>query len=430
MVPASFLVIIRVVYFLNIPTYLRKQLLTQKEEKMIEIKGAFNTAKVFTDMVEPEAMSQIFNICCQKAFEGSKIRIMPDVHAGKGCVIGTTMTITDKVVPNLVGVDIGCGMLVANIGKTDVDFQKLDDLIRKEIPSGFSIRNRAHSLVKKAELSELACAESIDLNRAMLSIGTLGGGNHFLEADRDDDGNVYIVIHSGSRHLGTEVASFYQKKAFEQLSGLYGKEAKEKIIRKLTEEGRKNEIQEELKKLGGMPVPKEFAYCEGSLFSQYINDMKITQAYAVLNRRAMLDVIVSGMNFDVMDTFTTIHNYIDTDNMIVRKGAVSARDGERLIIPMNMRDGSLVCTGKGNLDWNCSAPHGAGRIMSRGKAKATVSVDEYRDSMSGIFSTSVGAATVDESPMVYKPMEEILSNIGDTVSVDRIIRPIYNFKAS
>ena len=241
---------------------------------------------------------------------------------------------------------------------------------------------------------------------------------------------MYIVIHSGSRHLGTEVASFYQKKAFEQLSGLYGKEAKEKIIRKLTEEGRKNEIQEELKKLGGMPVPKEFAYCEGSLFSQYINDMKITQAYAVLNRQAMLDVIVSGMNFDVMDTFTTIHNYIDTDNMIVRKGAVSARDGERLIIPMNMRDGSLVCTGKGNLDWNCSAPHGAGRIMSRGKAKATVSVDEYRDSMSGIFSTSVGAATVDESPMVYKPMEEILSNIGDTVSVDRIIRPIYNFKAS
>lgn len=399
---------------------------------MIELSGKYNTAKVFTDVIEQEAISQIINMCNQKAFEDSCVRIMPDVHAGKGCTIGTTMTIKDKVVPNLVGVDIGCGMEVAWLGKIDIDFAKLDNVIRTYVPSGFNIRNKVSPIARKIDLTQLYCYDKIKEyeDRAMLSIGTLGGGNHFIEVDRNDDGDMYLVIHSGSRHLGVAVATFYQKEAYRRLSKKFGREAQDKVINKLKAEGRVQEIQTELKKLTAFSVPEEFAYCEGELFEAYVHDMKIVQQYAVLNRQVILAEICLNMGIPHGGKITTIHNYLDTENMILRKGAVSAQAGEKLIIPINMRDGSLICTGKGNPDWNCSAPHGAGRVMSRAKAKAEVSLEEFEESMKGIYTTSVGRGTLDESPMAYKTISDILDNIGDTVEVSEIIKPVYNFKAS
>ena len=398
---------------------------------MIELKGKYNSARVFTDVIEQDAVTQIIAFCSQPMSEGAKIRIMPDVHAGAGCTIGTTMTITDKVIPNLVGVDIGCGMETVRLKEKHIELQKLDKLIYEKIPSGFAIREKPHRYSEKMDLGELYCIKHIDPLRAEKSIGTLGGGNHFIEADTGEDGSIYIVIHSGSRHLGVEVAKYYQNEAYRRLNKSSDKEVNE-LIARLKAEGRQKHIQTELKKLENTKttdVPKHLAYCEGELFNQYIHDMKIVQQFAMLNCQAMMDEIIKGMHLHVTEQFTTIHNYIDTDTMILRKGAVSAEAGEKLLIPINMRDGSLICTGKGNPDWNCSAPHGAGRLMSRSQAKQSFTVSEFKKQMDGIYTTSVNAQTLDECPMAYKSMEDIVDNIGDTVEINEIIKPIYNFKA-
>ncbi len=397
---------------------------------MIEINGRYNSAKVYTDIIDEGAVGQITELCCQEFTEGSRIRIMPDVHAGAGCVIGTTMTITDKIVPNLVGVDIGCGMETLILRDRHIEPEQLDTLIRERIPSGFGIRSKPHRFMERIDLSKLRCAERIDLRRAELSLGTLGGGNHFIEADKGESG-MYIVIHSGSRHLGVEVAKYYQQAAYEQLNRSDDAAARA-LIDELKAQGRQTEIRRELAKLKNTKrtsVPKHLAYVSGQLFDDYIHDMKIVQEYAMLNRLAMADEIEKGMKIKVKDSFTTIHNYIDTENMILRKGSVSAQKGERLIIPVNMRDGSIICIGKGNEDWNFSAPHGAGRLMSRSEAKESFTVSEFKKQMKGIYTTSVGQGTLDECPMAYKSMDAILDNIGDTADVAEIIKPVYNFKA-
>lgn len=397
---------------------------------MLELKGKYADARVFTDVVDNESISQVINLLNQPYVEGTKIRMMPDIHAGAGCTIGTTMTISDKVCPNLVGVDIGCGMETIRIRETHIEPQKLDKVIREGIPSGFSVREKTHRFVSEIDLSKLFCAKYVNMDRALCSIGTLGGGNHFIEANKDDAGNIYVVIHSGSRHLGLQVANYYQDAAYKSLT-TYSQEELSSIIEKLKAEGRKKEIQKTLQQIKAKhsPVPKPLAYVEGELFEQYIHDMKIAQQYAQINRRAMMDVIVKGMGFHVEEQFTTIHNYIDTDHMILRKGAVSAQAGEKLLIPINMRDGSLICTGKGNPDWNYSAPHGAGRLMSRSAAKETFTVSEFKTQMDGIYTTSVGRSTLDECPMAYKNMDDIVNNIGPTVTIEVVIKPIYNFKA-
>lgn len=397
---------------------------------MIELQGKYAAAKVFTDVVDEASISQVITLLNQPYVQGSRVRMMPDIHAGAGCTIGTTMTIADKICPNLVGVDIGCGMETIRIKETYIEPQKLDKVIREGIPSGFDIRTKAHRFAEDIDLSELCCAKKVDTDRAYHSIGTLGGGNHFIEANRDDDGNIYIVVHSGSRHLGLEIANYYQEAAYRALTS-YSKEEIDGAIETLKAAGREKEIQSVLKqmKTKTSPVPKPLAYVEGALFDQYLHDTKIAQRFAELNRQAMVDTIVKGMKFHVVEQFTTIHNYIDVDNRILRKGAVSARAGERLLIPINMRDGSLLCTGKGNEDWNFSAPHGAGRLMSRSAAKETFTVSEFKKQMEGIYTTSVSRSTLDECPMAYKGMEDIVGNIEPTVTVDAVIKPIYNFKA-
>ena len=397
---------------------------------MVELQGKYAVAKVFTDVVDTESISQVINLLNQPYAENAHVRMMPDVHAGAGCTIGTTMIVKDKICPNLVGVDIGCGMETIKIKENHIEPQKLDIIIRDGIPSGFSIREKAHRFASEIDLTELCCAKHVNIDRALYSIGTLGGGNHFIEADKDDDGNIYIVVHSGSRYLGLQIANYYQDAAYKALAS-YSQEEIGIAIAQLKADGRQKEIQKVLKRLKSKHnlVPKLLSYIEGELFDQYIHDMKIAQEYAELNRRAMMNVIVKGMGFHVVEQFTTIHNYIDVDNMILRKGAVSAQAGERVLVPINMRDGSLICTGKGNEDWNCSAPHGAGRLMSRSAAKETFTVSEFRRQMNGIYTTSVGRSTLDECPMAYKNMKDIVDNIGPTVEIDAIIKPIYNFKA-
>lgn len=359
---------------------------------MMKIKGHYNSAIVFTDRVDQSAIDQIKNLCNQEFVKGSKIRIMSDVHSGMGCTIGTTMTIKDTVVPNLVGVDIGCGLEVAQLKETELDLTLLDATIYQSIPSGFNVRRKAHNYNQYIDLKKLHCAKQVDLHRAALSVGTLGGGNHFIEVNRDSKGKLYLVIHSGSRHLGHEVASLYQKRA----------------------SGKTND---------------PLAYLSGKDFNHYLHDMKIIQQFAELNRKAMLDELVQQLNLTVVHQFTTIHNYIDTERMILRKGAVSALKGEKLIIPLNMRDGSLLCVGKGNPDWNYSAPHGAGRVLSRRQARQKLNLADYRKSMQGVFTTSVNQSTLDEAPEAYRPSEEILQNITPTVEVLEKLLPIYNFKA-
>ena len=398
---------------------------------MIEIKGKYSEAKIFTDIVDSASVAQVQELCNQEFAAGSRIRLMPDIHAGKGCTIGTTMTITDKVAPNLVGVDIGCGMETIRVRESRIELQKLDKLIYERIPSGFSIREKAHRYLSQIDLSQLCCARHVDLIRAEKSIGTLGGGNHFIEVDRDDEGNLYIVVHSGSRHLGVEVAGYYQEAGYKVLNRTDDASV-EALIAQLKAEGREREIQKELKKLKNIKqtsIPRELAYVSGELFEQYLHDMKIVQQFAALNRQAMMDEIVKGMKLHVEEQFTTIHNYIDTEQMILRKGAVSARAGEQLLIPINMRDGSLICVGRGNEDWNYSAPHGAGRLMSRAEAKQSFTVSEFKKQMANVYTTSVNRSTLDECPMAYKGMQDILDNIGPTAEVVKIIRPIYNFKA-
>lgn len=363
----------------------------------------------------------------QDYINDAKIRIMPDCHAGAGCVIGTTMTISDKVCPNLVGVDIGCGMLAVRIAEKDVDLPKLDDVINTYVPAGFNVNNEP--LGNFNHLNGLVAPA--DLPLAYRSIGSLGGGNHFIELDKDEDGNLWLVIHTGSRHLGLEVAKYYQEFAYKQLKDLDVGDKIKTVIADLKAKGREKEIEKTIKvlKMQEPHIPKSLCYVSGQTFKDYIHDMEIVQKHAELNRKYIADTVIEKMGWHICEEFQTIHNYIDTKNLILRKGSVSARDGEKLIIPINMRDGPLICVGKGNPDWNYSAPHGAGRILSRSEAKDAVGIDEFRESMKGIYSSSVMESTIDESPMVYKPMEEIMENIKDTVDIVKVIKPVYNFKA-
>ena len=396
---------------------------------MIELRGKYAEAKVFTDVVDQESISQVISLLNQPYASGSRVRMMPDIHAGAGCTVGTTMTIGDKVCPNLVGVDIGCGMETVILKDKHMELQKLDKLIRAEIPSGFAIRSKAHRFAGEIDLEQLRCAKYVDLLRAEKSIGTLGGGNHFIEANTDEEGTLYLVIHSGSRRLGLEIANYYQEAGFRVLNSR--KQEIDDTIARLKLDGREREIEAVLQDLKARPVntPRPLAYLEGHLLDDYLHDMAIAQRFADLNRRAMMDTILKGMGLKAADRFTTIHNYIDLEAGILRKGAVSARAGERLLIPINMRDGSLICIGRGNEDWNCSAPHGAGRLMSRSAAKQSFTVNEFKKQMKGVYTTSVGPATLDECPMAYKSMEDIVDNIGPTADIIKVIRPIYNFKA-
>lgn len=392
--------------------------------------------KIFTENIEPEALNQIYTLIKQPAFSDCKVRIMPDVHAGAGCVIGFTADLGDKVIPNIVGVDIGCGMLTVKLGNIEIDLAELDAAIRKRIPSGRNVHEGR--CVRFDELQQLRCFRELrDTKRLERSVGTLGGGNHFIEIDVDQDGTKYLVIHSGSRNLGKQVAEYYQNLAIEIMQGKDELLAKqEKLIAEYKAQGRRKEIQTAIKELhrkfnpNPLGIPKDLCYLTGKYREDYLHDMKICQRFAVMNRRQMANAILDEMGLKEIDSFETIHNYIEFESNIVRKGAISAKEGEMLLIPINMRDGCILGVGKGNEDWNYSAPHGAGRIMSRSKAKELVSLEEFEDSMKGIFTTSVSQSTIDESPMVYKPMDEIVENIKDTVDIVKIIKPIYNFKAS
>lgn len=403
---------------------------------MFTVKGKYSEAKVYASIVEDEAMSQIYNFVNSPVTENCNVAIMPDVHAGKGICIGYTQTIKDKVVPNAVSVDIGCGMLVLKVSKDFIiDLPKLDKVIHQKIPSGMNHRDSKHPFADKTHLQDLICP--VNAEKLLLSVGSVGSGNHFIEVDTDENGDYYIVIHSGSRHLGIEVAKYYQNKAIEywMAGGVEFNIGRSKLIQDLKSSGRQAEIAEALKKYDEKKVkmPTELAYLEGSLMEDYLHDMKIAQEYAVLNREAMLDVIISEMGIKkrhILDKFCTIHNYIDLDNMILRKGAISLQKDELAIIPINMSEGSLIVKGKGNSDMNYSGPHGAGRLMSRSKAKETLKMEDYKASMEGIYTTCVGAATIDEAPQAYKPIESILENIKDNADVVTRIRPIYNFKSS
>lgn len=400
--------------------------------------------KIFTDNIEQEAINQINTLLEQPAFADCKVRIMPDVHAGAGCVIGFTADLGDKVIPNIVGVDIGCGMLTVNIGKIDIDYDKLDATIRALVPSGRNVHDDLvpDILIEKAKelIDELHCKEDLrNISWLERSMGTLGGGNHFIEIDEGSDGSKYLVIHTGSRNLGKQVAEYYQRLAVKRLYAK--KEERADIIAKYKAEGRERDIQAELAKLAfkhSSNVPKDLCYLEGKDRDDYCDDMKICQHFAKLNREFIVYRIIAGMNWLytyrvdklIIDWFHTIHNYIELETNMVRKGAISAKKGEKVLIPINMRDGSLLCVGKGNEDWNCSAPHGAGRIMSRNKARESISMESFRESMTGVYTTSVCKSTIDESPMAYKPMDEIINNIKDTVDIVDILKPVYNFKAS
>lgn len=412
---------------------------------MIEVRGSYNTAKLFTDTADAATIAQVTNLMNQPSVAGSKVRIMPDCHAGAGCVIGTTMTVTDKVIPNLVGVDIGCGMLATQLKEERINLPKFDSISQAEVPAGMRMRTRAHSLADEIDVTDLACYKKTNCKLSedvfRLSLGTLGGGNHFWELDRDEEGHIWLVVHTGSRRSGKDVAEYYQRQAYEHLNvtGERYKEIlaqeREAFIEELKAQGREKEINKLLpawqraRQKPEITVPYAVAWCEGQLFDDYIHDMKIMQEYAKLNRRIITEVILKKCKLHAVDQFETVHNYIDTDHMILRKGSVSARKGERLLIPINMRDGALICIGRGNDDWNQSAPHGAGRLMSRTEAKSSISMKDYRESMSGIYTTSVSKATLDESPMAYKPIDEIVANIGPTAEIISHIKPIYNFKA-
>lgn len=396
--------------------------------------------KIFTKNVEQEAVDQIELLLAQDAFKDCKVRIMPDVHAGKGCVIGFTADLGEKVIPNIVGVDIGCGMLCVSLGQTDIDFEKLDNVIRSYVPSGRDVHDGR--IIRFEELQDLKCYRELrDTKRLERSIGTLGGGNHFIEVDVAEDGEKYLVIHTGSRNLGKQVADYYQNLAFELMSGkdkLY--EEQDRLIKEYKAAGRKSEIQSAIAELHrnfkavNPKTPKDLCYLEGKYREDYLHDMRICQKFAYINRVMITKIICNhmgwGVDADMPDYFECIHNYIDHDSNIVRKGAISAKLGEKVLIPINMRDGCIIGTGKGNEDWNQSAPHGAGRVMSRTKAKELVSLEEFEKSMDGIYTTSVNQSTIDESPMAYKTLDEIVENIKDTVDVLAIIKPVYNFKAS
>lgn len=439
--------------------------------------------KIFTTNIEDTAVNQINELLEQDAFKDSKIRIMPDVHAGKGCVIGFTGDLGDKVIPNVVGVDIGCGMLCVELGNIELDLEKLDKVIKKCIPSGMNVHQELSDIIpnfsyfiNENNLKKLKCYKELKNKDNWLekSMGTLGGGNHFIEVDEDENGNKYLVIHTGSRNLGKQVAEIYQNKAIEYCS--FEKEMAKEIkycIKTYKDQGRTSEINDKIKEIrikyvGKTKLPKDLCYLEGQLREDYLHDMKICQEFAKTNRITIAKIIMinlldylnvvswinankevegficfnkeDGLKADAFgghleyhnsyQCFETIHNYISFEDNIVRKGAISARKDERVLIPMNMRDGCIIGIGKGNDDWNQSAPHGAGRIMSRIKAKEVLTMDDYRDSMKDIFTSSVNEDTLDEAPMAYKPMQEIIDCIGDTIEIEKVIKPIYNFKAS
>ncbi|MBQ1476894.1 MAG: RtcB family protein [Erysipelotrichaceae bacterium] len=398
---------------------------------MYKVKGSFNEATVYATTAEEKSIEQIRSLCDLEIYKDSHIAIMPDVHAGAGCMIGTTMTLHGAVTPNLVGVDIGCGMEVVKIAEREIDFAKLDEVIRENIPSGMNTRKEPHPNAFHTRIEELRCKEDVNIRKEYNAIGTLGGGNHFIEVDKDEEENLYLVIHSGSRHLGKEVAEIYQEKSYRQLNGTT-KEDIQKTINDLKSQGRQSEIEETIRKMKTeirTDIPKELSYCTGEIYEDYLHDMKIMQEYADINRKTMMEIILNKMGLHEVERFTTIHNYIDTENKILRKGSVSAQKGERILIPINMKDGSLICIGKGNPDWNCSAPHGAGRLFSRKETKRRYTVEEFEKEMEGIYTTSVSWNTLDECPMAYKSMDEILANIEDTASIEKIIKPVYNFKA-
>lgn len=413
-------------------------MVNEGSEVLLELQGKYTKAKVFTDNVEQEAMSQIIELCNQPFVYNSKISIMPDVHAGAGCVIGFTANLGDKVIPNIVGVDIGCGMFVIELGKVNINLEQLDNIIRQYIPSGFDTHEGR--IVKYEKLQELNCYRNLkDTKRIERSIGTLGGGNHFIEVNKDSNDNLYLVIHSGSRNLGKQVAEYYQNIAIDICSGKSNYyEQRDQLINDYKAQDKKQLIQKALKLLNKKydnlhpSYPRDLCFLTGEWRNKYLYDMNICQEYATLNRVTMGDIILNKLfqkRISDYNRFSTIHNYINFRDNIIRKGAISAYKNEKVLIPMNMRDGSLICVGKGNPEWNYSAPHGAGRLMSRSKAKENVTLEEFQESMKGIYTTSVGMSTLDESPMSYKPMEEIINNIEDTVDIVEAIKPIYNFKA-
>lgn len=416
---------------------------------MIEVKGKYGSANIRCDIVDQETISQVISILNSEISENGNVQIMPDCHKGSGCVIGTTLRINNKVCPNIVGVDIGCGMLTINLGKVEIDFKKFDEIVHT-IPSGFEIFNDINNTdykISEAIVNKLHCINNLDnKERLIKSLGSLGGGNHFIELDKDECGNIYLVIHSGSRSLGLQVCNYYQKLAINRLND-HNKEIDE-IINNLKNEGKEACIEFELKKYKAniVKVIDEMAYLEGNDLLSYLDDMKLCQEFASRNRILMANTILTkyfGYSYKlsfqnnkiiasrpIVEVFETVHNYINFKDNILRKGAVSAHKGEKLIIPMNMRDGSLICIGLGNENWNYSAPHGAGRLMSRSEAKEKISLDDFKSSMDGIYSTTINSSTIDESAFAYKPMESIIENISDTVNIISVIKPIYNFKAS
>ncbi len=399
---------------------------------MLEIKGKVNTAVCYAKVIEDEAIEQIKRMCDYEFTEGSKIRIMPDVHAGKGCTIGTTMTVTDKAVPNIVGVDIGCGMYTIALGKNDIDFAKLDEAAHF-VPSGMNVWEGRQ---EKFDLTELRCYRSLkDTKRLERSLGTLGGGNHFIEVDRSQDGTNYLVIHTGSRNLGKQVAELYQQLAVDLNKGkeTYFAE-RDAIIREFKAAGKRKEIQAALEAISWnkreATMPEDLCFLYGTYFKDYLADVEICQRFARRNREKIAEIILDRTGLTGTDAFHTIHNYIDTEEMVLRKGAIAAHKGEKVLIPINMRDGSVLAVGKGNPDWNYSAPHGAGRIMSRRAAKERLCLEDYRQTMQGIYTTSVNEATLDEAPMAYKSLDDIIDVIKESVTVIDVMKPVYNFKAS
>ncbi len=401
---------------------------------MTEIKGKVNTAVCYAAVVEDEAIEQIRRMCDHDFTAGSRIRIMPDVHAGRGCTIGTTMTITDKAVPNIVGVDIGCGMYTVELGRVDIDFERMDAAAHG-IPCGKEVWE---GRMERFDLTDLCCYRSLkQTKRLERSLGTLGGGNHFIEIDAAADGTKYLVIHSGSRNLGKQAAELYQNLAIDLNVGKddYFRQ-RDQLIRTYKEQGRRSEIQTALKamerewKAKTPTIPPDLCYLYGTYLEDYLHDVEICQQFARRSRERMAEIILEKTGMSAISAFHTIHNYIDTREMILRKGAIAAHEGELVLIPINMRDGSVLARGKGNPDWNFSAPHGAGRVMSRTRARETLELDAYRKTMEGVYSTTVNEFTLDEAPMAYKSLEDIIGVIGEAVDIIEVLKPIYNFKAS
>lgn len=401
---------------------------------MLEIKGKISTAICYASIIEPKAIDQIRRMCDYEFTRGSKIRIMPDVHAGKGCTIGTTMTVVDKAVPNIVGVDIGCGMYTVELGKEDIDLKKLDE-VAHFIPSGMNVWN---DIQENFNIEELKCYDQlINIDWLKCSLGSLGGGNHFIEVDVSEDGTKYLIIHSGSRNLGKQVAQIYQEKAIDQCKGIsVYKEEKNNIVENLKAEGRFQEIETALKNFEkkkleqAVDISDDLCYVSGKLLEDYLYDVEICRRFAKRNRELMAEIILKQTGIISYSSFHTIHNYIDMQEMILRKGSIAAHDGEKVLIPINMRDGSVLAIGKGNSEWNYSAPHGAGRLMSRMQAKENISLEDYKKSMEGVYTTSVNLETLDEAPMAYKSFNDIIDVIKETVDIIEVMKPIYNFKAS